>query len=101
MYSSGQLEAGLDCPGFTVLLLKPAGLHLAQLCWSMRLPYFQLQHRWTIAAFHEYCDSAMTAIGSDPTQKQLQPGSAGSVEGSRMGLSVVATGTSRMSWCNM
>lgn len=32
IYSSGQLETGLDCPGFTLLVLEPAGLHLAQLC---------------------------------------------------------------------
>lgn len=36
----------------------------------------------------------------EPIQKQQRPGSAGSEEESRTGLSAVATGTTWMSWCS-
>lgn len=42
-FSRGQLATGLDCPGFTLLMREPAGLHLAQLCWNTRPSYLQLQ----------------------------------------------------------
>lgn len=59
IYSSGQLETGLDWPGFTLLVLEAAELHLAELCCSMRPSYLQLQHRWAIVAFQEFHGTVM------------------------------------------